>query len=418
VHRVDGNVTSATNQDAHYANTSKGFHNLDGQNSDGAPGQPALIHTHTPYKEIGSAQDAGCWRDSQLIVEAIETLQRVLAGGPAADALRALTIYLDNMGPFIHTQTLASSDTSIGARGGTMVAQSDESVNLHGVHQSRHESVTTQGLYGTDQPDNGRTMNSLPTTSKRRIDIEDADFSHVSPKRQRPLQNRMSDQTSTTNDGGENGEENVAITSSHLSRNHRVVEVAAEVRCTSDFVCIIRLTMIKTIHMLWSDRYIEPGRALPHFFMSTLHSQVSDVLSCFRLLSLHPNITALAVLIIHQFAQHEDITFKHDTRMIGIALMLAERLYEGKLRPNRFWAEVTETYVAQTIIMETEFFDRINHALLGQVRDMSELLDKLDSFFDRHNEFRIPSSPLRTIRNTARKRSGYYPWNLFQPIAP
>lgn len=76
--------------------------------------------------------------------------------------------------------------------------------------------------------------------------------------------------------------------------------------------------------------------------------------------------------------------------MVGVALMLADRLYRtSEHRTPRFWAGVTGLPVAQTILMGTKFDANLDLKLL--VDDKLELFKKLDSFFDRHDEFVISS---------------------------
>lgn len=233
----------ATDQGSYYDNTSEDLRRLDESsrgddlNDDSSLNRPVLLDSYNFPGRIAPARAVGCWRDDHLIVEAIETLQGVLAGGPAADALQAFTIFLDNLGPSIRIPTLASSGASIEARKETLIGLSDDSVNLDDVHQSSHESGINQDPYGTDRDDDERAITCLPMKSKRRIDTEDADFSHVSSKRITPVKVHESFLISTTQekDRSRYGDEDGHIKS--FSQDC-MVEVAAEVRLTYNCIKI------------------------------------------------------------------------------------------------------------------------------------------------------------------------------------
>lgn len=111
---VDGDLTSATNQSSHWDDTPEVVHESVGSSRSGthydslSSGQLALVKTHGPHGAIDPARDAGCWQDSRPVVEAVTSLERFLADGPAADALQAFTIFLDNLGPSVNIPRLSN----------------------------------------------------------------------------------------------------------------------------------------------------------------------------------------------------------------------------------------------------------------------------------------------------------------------
>jgi hypothetical protein len=133
---VHGAATLAADQSSHYVNTPETLSDLVESSRDGilpdsmSSDRLASERTHNLHGTTDSARDYECWRDCRPVVEAIETIQGVLAGGPAADALQAFTTFLDNLGPSLHIPRLSVSNGSNDAP-----ELSDKSVDSESVQQ-------------------------------------------------------------------------------------------------------------------------------------------------------------------------------------------------------------------------------------------------------------------------------------------
>jgi hypothetical protein len=305
----------------------------------------------------------------------MEKLQQVLASGPAAATFEAFKISLDNLGPIIQVCRHSSSGKLNEVREAISAGRSDKTVDLADVQQRGCQS----DMYD-DVPE--RTLAHISTSSKRRISTGDADSSQSSFKRHTPVEIQGSDQTSTTLD---------EIEDTNSFNDERMVEVAAEVRLTYDCFWINPLTVIKTINMLRSDPHFDPTLPYNDVFMNNFKLRFWQVLEHFRLMMLHKKITSLALLFVyrvmsetHKLNRNHNRKLGSQRRMIGLALMLAERLYYAKLR-NLFWAEVTGIPSDQIMIMQNEFCAKT------KVDDMSKLFDRVDWLFGRHDRFRITS---------------------------
>jgi hypothetical protein len=327
----------------------------------------------------------------------MEKLQQVLAGGPAAAAFKAFTVSLDNLGPSIQVSKHSSPGELHEVCEGTLIGQLDKTNDLADVQQDGRQS----GLSGTYGSVPERTLTPPPTSSKRRVDTGDADSSHSSLKRHRPVKTGGSDQTLTTQEkyGNQNitssSEDEIDNADIYSFSDDRMVEVAAEVRLTYDCVQINPLTVIKTINMLRSDPHFDPISSHNDVFTNNLKSQIWEVLAHFRLMRLHQKTTSLALLFVYRvMSETRKLNRNHNRklgsqrRMIGLALMLAERLYNAKLR-YLFWAEVTGIPLDQIMSMEIKFCAKTSMSLSVDVT--SELFDRLDWLFGRHDGFRIAS---------------------------
>jgi hypothetical protein len=146
--------------------------------------------------------------------------------------------------------------------------------------------------------------------------------------------------------------------------------------------------VIQTIDMIRFHPDFDSILTQDSISIRSLQMTTSGMLSCFKLQSLDSNLICLALLFIYRLCRQEcDIGCKLGSRrgMIGIALMLAERLYGRELHPTQFWAQVADIPFVRTINMETEFHTRSITSL--SFDDESELQARLDSIFDRHHEF-------------------------------
>jgi hypothetical protein len=378
VNLVNDDATSATDQGSHYGRTSATVRFFSQTSASGTS-----EYSPSPDRRVSleAARDFGCWRDSRPIVEAMEKLQQVLAGGPAAAAFKAFTVSLDNLGPFTQVSKHSSPGELYEVCEGTLIGQLDKTVDLADVQQDDRQS----GMYGS-VPE--RTLTPLSTSSKRRTDIGDADSLHPSFKRQKPVEIQGSDQTSTTLDEVEN--------SDSFSYDH-MVDVAAEVRLTYDCRQIDPLTVIKTINILRSDPHCDPISFHNDVFINILKSQIWKVFAYFRLMRLHQKITSLALLFVYRvMSETRKLNRNHNhnrklgsqRRTIGLALILAERLYNAKVG-NLFWAEMTGIPLDQIMIMENRFCAKISISL--SVDETSKLSDTVDWLSGRHDEFRITS---------------------------
>lgn len=118
----------------------------------------------SPYLAPADSFDMGRWQENQFVAEAIETLQRVLADGPAADTLQVFIRSLDNLGyTFLMTVPLYSNTTKGESR------QSD----MSGPSTSQQDSFI------------------------QTIDTVDVDIAHVSAKEYELVENHEPDEDMT-----------------------------------------------------------------------------------------------------------------------------------------------------------------------------------------------------------------------------
>jgi hypothetical protein len=393
---TDGDATSATDRDPHHVDALNPLHDIDGYSRDStsqdvpSPDQPGFVFPHSPDKGISSA---GCWRERKPIVEAVETLQRVLAGGPAADALQAFTVFLDNLGPSIHVPTASSSGGLYGAAG-----QSDGILGLNDVQQRGRQSGVQRSV-----SDYESTVTDQPTTSKRGINTEDVDFPHASSKKCRPEEDDESD--------GEIEDDNLDI----------MLDVTEDVRIAYNCVWSSALTVNKIILILWEcdgrlTRYTHEDLYLSNEQVAEIATNFCEwfatVLVSFDLY-LRPNIISLALLVVYRSRYKQC----HQHRVVGIALMLAERFCEVEPHTAVYWAEATGIPKARMIMLERRLSVGIqDFSKFGTdwETDRSEVVDSVNKTLAGQPEFRDPArqSLLPRIRAWHRLipylRSGWY----------
>jgi hypothetical protein len=231
------NVTPAAIQGSDHTNNSEVLRHVDEASRVGTfqDSLSSALLKHNLQGRIIPARELGSWRDSRPILRAIHALQRNLVGGPAADGLEAFKTFLDSLGPSFQVPERFDSDSSKGTQEGTMVGQSDESADLDNLQRGCQSEIPRD--VDSRIPDNER---AITTSLKRRIDTEDADFSHASLKRCRPIGNQASGPTRR-----DKSEEINATCSSeddsgdgHITRcdEDRLVKVAVEVRFAYDCI--------------------------------------------------------------------------------------------------------------------------------------------------------------------------------------
>jgi hypothetical protein len=401
---ADGDATSATDRDTHHVDAPNPLHDIDEYSRDSSsqdvpsPDQPSFVFLHSPDKRISSA---GCWRESKPIVEAIETLQRLLAGGPAADALQAFTVFLDNLGPSIHVSTVSSSGGLYGAAG-----QSDGILGLDDVQQRGRQSGVQSSV-----SDHEITVTDQPTTSKRGINTEDVDFSHASSKKRRSVEYHELDQ--------EIEDENLDI----------MLDVTIDVRIAYKCIWPSTLTVVKILKTFWTHEKRPTSHPHKDLDLSDVQAveNVTNFCEWFATvlvsldLYLQPNIISLALLIVYRLKIGSCFKCKRGDgyHVVGIALMLAESFCEVKPHTAVYWAEVTGIPVARMIIMErrtSEDLDVYIESEMDWGTDKSGFVDSVNKSFALQPEFRdAPRQSLlpriRGWHRLAPYRSGWESWN-------
>ena len=426
---VDGHVL--TDRGSLHANISGPVHDLEqssgGDTSYDSAFQDQLALFENLHGRIESVQKSSGWRNDRYIVEAIETLQRVLAGGPASGALKVFTRSLDNLGPFVQTSKLASSAVSNEKDDEALIRLSDDHGSLAEVRQNGYESCVTQDPWETDWSGRDHAVTRLPVTPKRKIDNDNADFPHVSPKRNRPVDLHDPISMITTQEEGDQGEKDEYkdkdaateededdeeegwdenedededededyddyVSRRTLEIHGHIVRAAAEVCSAHDEVLSITLTMTKSMYLIWLDRFPFPEQPNSSSVVTDLRSQISDVLSSYKLRNLHPNIITFAFVFLwwllqktHKLALDVDSHY----REIHIALMLAETYSEAKYTLREVWIKITGLSMHEMAVLGHELFLSIDDTcteLRGFPMRHLELLNRVKSYFGCHND--------------------------------
>jgi hypothetical protein len=409
---VNGDWTTTTGRDSRYANTNTTLNKPDGLSENdhqqsSASDRPGFIHTHSTFGSTNPARGARHWRDCQLTVEAIETLQSVFADGPAADALQAFTKFLNNLGPSIYVCTVSRSVGLDEECEETSAKHSDKLVDLNDDQQRGCQSDVS----GSD-PKHERITTRPPGMLKRRIDNSNETLSQVSPKKHRPVKTHEVLETSMRQDvvedeytklssriGDENSSledcimsliDNEALSQRFIRIKGHMIQVALKVRI--EFSRTNMLMMIKTILALttsWSTM------DLPHNSTVLIdpHSRILKATSSSSFQRLCPRVISLASLFLWGYERTWCTLCEpkaSEPCITGFSVMLAAILYDAMNGvADEAWAEIIGLHMTFVLDVRNDFEDMLTEDLW--VIDMSELRSRLRRFFDHHAEFVHPS---------------------------
>jgi hypothetical protein len=376
VNLVAVDVTSSTDQDFQHGITSGAVRNL-GQSSDGETFQ----HSLSPGRQtsLRAPGNVGYWRDSRPIVDAVETLQHILAGGPAADAFQAFTRFLGNLGYPSQIPNLSGLEDSNEVCERPLAEQSDQIVDLDDTQQGSYENGAPE-VSDRAIPDSRLVVSRLQPIPKRRLDTDEADISQSLPKRVQLALHHESNEKFMAG-----SQEDVA-------------KVVAQVCFTCNFVRSGTLIVVKGICLLWLGGPTALEQA-DTSAMTSLHLRNPMVvptagfcrwtLSILSSAQLHPNILRLALLLTYRLVEtNRNVKSKagSECRILLVALMSAEKLYEDEPHSNRFWAEASGIALADIFIMEMEFLSNVKYSLFVSIEQMSEWSEKLVRLLELHDK--------------------------------
>ncbi|KAH0287842.1 hypothetical protein M436DRAFT_63421 [Aureobasidium namibiae CBS 147.97] len=349
---VDGDVPSATVAGNLYANTSEPLQNLHIQDS-ASPHRPASLEDRNTHEIIDPTQGLQNWRENRHTVEAIESLQRVLAGGPAFDALQAFTRFLDNVGPSVHRSMLADPSQENRAP-----VQSNDRAELEDVQQS------------CDRP---------------RIEVVDVKSSHFSPNKFVLAKHYDSDFLFEPDFRYESDYESdhESIPEITLKNADSILRAAAEFwRCDVQTQHEKRDTDVPSME--------EPEPKVITDFCRWF----SNIFVCFKL-TFNPKILALAVLALyHLNVPLLESKFGGGKYAVVLALMLFARFYETSPHTVRAWVEATGVPEAQMVVIEarvSEGLDNVLNKELDWVEDGRHLSHTMTRSLNLYARLRNPS---------------------------
>jgi hypothetical protein len=339
-----------------------------------------LSESHNLHGSNVPARDVGSWGDSQLLAEAIGTLHRVLAGGPAANALRVFKLSLDNLGPFVPMNTLASSDGLYGPREGYLTRQPDMSVNPDGdivqrSDQDGRETGSPQDQSGSKRPDHDRPVTFPPITPQGEISPEDEEISASTSEMFRP-----------------SGDHELEV--SENDDQDDMVKFVAQVRVLYDCLRASTLTVSKITSLIVfgdhtalnrdSDSPVTSGSQLYHPAPSFCKWLSKALVT----LQLHSNVILLALLFVYMF-KRKDKHMEHqpgsERRIIIIALRLADDSFATHLQTTRNWARVAGMKETDMFILERIMIPKAFKTLTISAADVLEWSDRLFRFALTHD---------------------------------
>lgn len=355
---VNGDVPSATVEENLYANTSEPLPNLDIQDSP-SPHRSTSLEDCDTHETDGPTQGLQDWRENRPTVEAIESLQRIFAGGPEIDALHAFTRFLDNLGPSVHISSTSESSTLI-----RISSRSDKSDDPSSVQQ------------GVDE---------------RRINLEEAHSSNF-PDRHERMEDQQSDE--------EAFEERTFGAEVTHDVQSEMVEHAVKVRSTYDCVRADTLTTTKIIKKFEHSGDLDHNEfQLPS---PLVLSQVSYFCESFAThiasiqLELNPNIVSLALVISYELYSYVRDDPKAEHPIVSAALILAEIIYDDDPHTAVSWAKATGISEDRIDHMKKtfyEFLDTSTRRPLDRGEIMEGISYALARFPNIHDKYETPYPP-------------------------
>lgn len=356
---VNGDMLSTTVEGNLYANTSEPLQNLGPQDS-ASPHRSASLGDRNLHETIDSTRGLQDWRENRPTVEALESLQRILAGGPAADALQAFAKFLDNLGPSVH---ISSTSDSIG------------------LIRAPSQSDKSDGLSSFQQGDNERS-----------IILEEADSSKFPPDRNGLVENQQSD--------GEASDEGTFGGEMTHEFQSEMVEHASVVRSTYFCLRADTLTTTKIIVTLMDSRDLDhkdvqlPSLPVLNELSNFCESFVA-ILASIKL-DLNPNIIFLALVIVYELYFYNGLRLKAEHHIVGAALMLAEMFSDDEPHTAVSWAKATGFPEYRIDVMKETFHKDVEKST-ERVVDRGKITEgisyALARFSNIHNEYKFPSAP-------------------------
>ena len=343
---VNGNILSTTVEGNLCANTSEPPLNIDIQDS-APPHRSASLEDRNTHETVGPTQGLQDWRENRPTVEAIESLQRILAGGPEIDALHAFTRFLDNLGPSVHISSTSESSTLI-----RVSSQSDKSDDLSSVQQ------------GVDA---------------RRITLEEAHSSNSPPDRHERMEDQQSGEEASDEEPSEEGTFGAEMTHDIQSE---MVDHAFAVRSTYGCARADTLTTTKIIKTFMDSGDLNHnGFQLPSLKelneVSNFCESFVAILASIEL-DLDPHIIILALVIIYELHMFHGLHLKAEHHIVGAALMLAEIISDHKLHTAVSWAEATGTPEAHVRTMKETFYKAVDELTTRErVLDRGKIVEKI-----------------------------------------